>query len=575
MVSYTLCVGDPLKLYTHIKRGQFCGGYRWRAKETIKGSFFYIFVYTVQDMQKIISIKKLSFSFGERALFTDISFKCDDRDRLCILGENGTGKSTLLKIIAGEEQEAGTIEGGLIEKNSHIRFVYVPQEFEKASLELSVKDYVEQKAGVAFTKKVHTRASDLGFNLSKYEQALCGSLSGGQQKILALSVAFALNPDFILLDEPENHIDIVSRVVLIEMLQEYRGGLIFISHDRLIINAVANKVAELARGEIHISEGGYDEYVEEKMMRLGGLQRSYDAETKRIKQLQSSISILAQKAFRGKEISAYRAKKAELEQLKQSHKTNSRPDDKKTRIKIGSQESELHGGKLLCRVKKGTFKYPTSGLGVKSSGKADKGIDIFRDVDLEVRFGTHIVLLGRNGSGKSTFLKCLVEEEKLTSGDVEWVDGVKRAYFDQHAQFDPEATAVDVVMKKLNCFEVEARAALGAMRFNAEKMTTKTKSLSGGERMRLRFAIVFGHKPDFIILDEPTNHLDEVTWEILLFACKSASSTILLVSHDYEFIQEFLTDKDGEMKGMFWVIKDQAVVPRYKDLNDLLEEMEK
>ncbi len=513
-------------------------------------------------MQKVISIKKLSFSFGERVLFSDVSFRTDERDRLCILGENGTGKSTLLKIIAGETPEAGTIEGGMIEKQAHLRFVYVPQEFDKTYHETTVEDYIKQKAGDAFIKKVHSRAKELGFAINKYEKEKCGSLSGGQQKILALSVAFALNPDFILLDEPENHIDIVSRVILIEMLQEYRGGLIFISHDRLIINAVANKVAELAQGQIHVSEGGYDEYVENKRERIGGLQRAYDSETKRIRQLEAAMPILAQKAFRGKEIAAYRAKKAELEALKKAHKTSARPDDKKSKIKIGAQDSELHDGKLLCRVKKGTFKY--------EGGKAD----IFRGVDLEVRFGTHIVLLGRNGSGKSTFLKCLIEEQKLSDGSVEWVDGVKRAYFDQHAQFDPEATALDVVMKKLNCFEVEARAALGAMRFNAEKMTTKTKSLSGGERMRLRFAIVFGNKPDFIILDEPTNHLDETTWEILLFACRSAKSTILLVSHDYEFIQEFLGDEHGNMTGVFWVINNQEVNVRYKELNDLLEELE-
>lgn len=501
-------------------------------------------------MSKIISLKQVTYSYNETQILKGVSFKTTEKDRLCILGENGAGKSTLLKIIAGEIKP----ESGIIEKNSHIRTLYVPQEFEKEFMEISVAEYIEKKAGITLTKKVHTNAENIGFDIKKHEKDKCGSLSGGQQKILALSVAFAVSPDFMLLDEPENHIDIVSRMVLIEMLNDFRGGIIFISHDRLLIDALSSNVAEVANGQIHISEGNYDDYIEDKMARIGGMQRQYDAESKRIKQLESTVVILKQKAIRGKEISAYRRKLDELNELKAAHKESARPEDKKTKIKIRQQSSELHGGKLLCRMKDGAFRYPTSKK------------DIFRDMNLEVRFGTHIVLLGRNGAGKSTFLKCLMKELELSKGTIEWVDGVKKAYFDQHTQFDPNATALAVVMEHLNCFEVEGRAALGAMRFNADQMDTAIKSLSGGQRMRLRFAIVFGKKPDFIILDEPTNHLDEVTWEILLETCKNSKSTILLVSHDYEFIQGF-------NPGVFWMMKNQEVVPRYKDLSDLLEEM--
>ena len=199
-------------------------------------------------------------------------------------------------------------------------------------------------------------------------------------------------------------------------------------------------------------------------------------------------------------------------------------------------------------------------------------------MSLEVRTGTHIALLGRNGSGKSTFLKCLVGELPLGKGEVAWARvqtpesskapdrAVSFGYFDQHMQFEPDDKPIDVVMKKMNCFDTEARAALGAVRFDLPKMNTRIGDLSGGERMRLRFAIVFGQKPDFLILDEPTNHIDEVTWEILLDACKASKSTILLVSHDYEFIQEFNPQ-------IFWVINNQTVTPRYRELSELLEEM--
>lgn len=540
---------------------------------------------------KAINLKKIEYSYGERHVFSNVSLKCTEKERFCILGENGVGKSTLLKIMCGEiEADAGSIE-----KTGHIRAVYVPQEFSHESAKKTVAEYIESNVGVSLTKRVKSIALELGFDIEKAsgigalsevealntskekkegkkvsdkigdKPALCGSFSGGQQKILALAVALAGNPDFLLLDEPENHLDIVSRMILIEMLQEYRGGIVFISHDRLVIDSIATKIAELANGEVHVSEGGYDDYIEDKMARIGGMQRAFDAETKRIKQLENTIVILKQKAIRGKEISAYQRKLAELNELKKSHKENGRPEDKKSKIKIGQGGPGFHDGKLLARVEKLSFKYD------------DAKAYTFKDISLEIRTGTHIALLGRNGAGKSTFLKCLTGELPANGGTVTWATTydpqamvpekpVTFAYFDQHMSFDPERKPVDVVMEKLNCFDVEARAALGAMRFDLTRQQTAIGKLSGGERMRLRFAIVFGKKPDFLILDEPTNHIDEITWEVLLSACKLSKSTILLVSHDYEFIQEFKPE-------LFWVIGNQTVTPRWRDLNELLEEM--
>lgn len=527
---------------------------------------------------KYINLKKIEYAYGDRTIFSGVSLKCTENERLCILGENGAGKSTLLKILCGEIEA----DAGVVEKSGHIRAVYIPQEFPHGSTHKTVAEYINESIGVGLTKRVFSISKELGFDLEKLaprdgevdakaktatETApTCGSFSGGQQKILMLSVAFAGNPDFLLLDEPENHIDIVSRMVLIQMLQDYRGGVVFISHDRLLIDSIATKVAELAGGQVHISEGGYDDYIESKMERIGGMQRAFDTETKRIKQLQNTIVILKQKAIRGKEVSAYQRKLKELNELKAGHKDTGRPDDKKARVKIAQGGEGFHDGKLLMRTTKLGFKYP------------DAKAFTFKDVSLEVRSGSHIALLGRNGAGKSTFLKSLTGDLTPTEGAVTWAMGaydptsrvpekpVTFAYFDQHMQFDADANPVDVVMKKLNCFDVEARSALGAMRFDLKKMQTKIGSLSGGERMRLRFAIVFGQKPDFLILDEPTNHIDEVTWEVLLHSCKVSKSTILLVSHDYEFIQEFAPE-------LFWVIGNQTVTPRWKELGELLDEM--
>ncbi len=501
-------------------------------------------------MQKTISVKNLEYAIHEKPILQGVSFSCNEKERLCIFGENGAGKSTLLKIIAGSiESDAGTLE-----KQGHIRLLYVPQEFDQKYYEMTVEEYIKTEAGEAFFKKVETLSSTLGFNTERNKVKTCGSLSGGQQKIMALSVAFALRPDFIMLDEPENHLDIVSRKILISMLQEFKGGIIFISHDRLIIDSVATKIGELAAGEMHISEGDYDDYIEMKMKRIGGLQREFDKEAKRIRQLSANISILQQKAFRGKEVSAYKKAKEELESLKAAHKESGRPDDKKTKIRLAQTDEKLYNGKLICRIKDGMFKY--EGAKARTFGEAN----------LEVRSGNKIVLVGRNGSGKSTFLKCLTGELPLKSGEISWSSGVTWAYFDQHSKFSDDMTPVQIVKDKLNCGDMDAQAALGSMRFDLARMITLVKNLSGGERMRIRFAITFGKKPDFIILDEPTNHIDEVTWEILLHACTISKSSILLVTHDYEFINAFKPT-------VFWMIHDQKILERHKELDVLLDEM--
>lgn len=501
-------------------------------------------------MQKRISVKHIEYAINEKPILQGISFHCDEKERLCIFGENGAGKSTLLKIICDQI----TPDEGQVVKQGHIRFVYVPQEFDQAHKQSTVRDFIKTQAGDTLYKKVINYAEILGLKLEDHLEKLCGSLSGGQQKILVLSIAFSINPDFILLDEPENHLDIVSRLELVSLLQDFKGAIIFISHDRLLIDAVATKIGEIAGGKIHISEGGYDDYIQMKMERLGGLQRKFDTESKRISQLSSTIVILQQKAMRGKEVSAYRRAKEELEELKKAHKENGRPEDKKTKIKITGTDYQYHGGKLLVKIKDGMFKYDTAPA------------KTFDKVDLEIRTGDKIVLLGRNGSGKSTFLKCMTGDLALQTGSVTWADGISWAYFDQHAEFDPNETSIRIVANKLNCSDVEAQAALGAMKFDSARMSAPTKNLSGGERMRLRFAIVFGLKPDFILLDEPTNHIDEVTWEILLQACVNSKSSILLVTHDYEFIKAFNPT-------VFWMMNHQQVLSRHKELDELLEEM--
>jgi ATPase subunit of ABC transporter with duplicated ATPase domains len=502
-------------------------------------------------MIKTISLKNITQTFRERIVLDTATFKFAERERVCIVGENGAGKSTLLKIIAG------TIEptSGIVEHNGHIRCVYVAQEFDKSDKELTVDDYIMLHAGKSLYAKVYALGKQLGFSLEKVKGQTCGLISGGQQKILALSVGMASVPDFLLLDEPENHLDIVSRRALMRMLAAYKGGVLFVSHDRMMIDAVADKVAEVLQGKVYVSEGGYQDYLATKRLRIEGMQRQFDTESKRIKNLRENMGILQAKAFRGKDVAKYHQRKEELEELAQKHRESPRPDDRKTKITLKQGADGYYDGRLLCRVSDISFAYPGA-----------KG-DVFRNTSLDIRSGTHIVLVGRNGSGKSTFLKCLTGVLKPSNGEVSWQPDVTHAYFDQHAEFDPALTPLEVVQEGLHCDPKRGRAVLGQMKFVPEKMETAIGMLSGGERMRVRFALVFGSNPDFILLDEPTNHLDEITWEILLAACNNSPSTILLVTHDHEFINE-LTEKS------FWVIDNQTIKERHVDLEEIIAELE-
>lgn len=500
-------------------------------------------------MIKTISLKNISQAYAERPVLDGVGFTFTQLQKICVVGDNGAGKSTLLRIIAGEIEP----DAGAIDKNAHIRCQYVAQEFDPSDQDLTIHQYIEKHAGISLVKKAGTLADALGFPL-KGGDKVCRLLSGGQQKILALSTAIAAQPDFLLLDEPENHLDIVSRLELIGMLQESKSGILFISHDRLMIDALADSVAEVSRGKVYLSEGGYEDYIESRLGRIEGLARAYDVETKRIKRLEETVVILGQKAFRGKETAAYHRYKDELEELKAKHKESGRPDDSRTRINLRGGNTSLHSGKLLCRVDKAGFAYP----------EAHK--HTFKNVNLELRTGSHVVLLGRNGSGKSTFLRCLVGKLPLSEGTVTWTPGLKVAYFDQHTVFDASRTPLDIIMKELASDKEGARAALGGMKFTTEEMDTALENLSGGQRMRLRFALVFNSKPDFLLLDEPTNHLDEVTWQILLDACNASKSTILLVTHDHEFIE-------GLESKLFWVLQGGSIHERHKSLPELIEEL--
>ncbi|MEK7063175.1 MAG: ATP-binding cassette domain-containing protein, partial [Patescibacteria group bacterium] len=216
-------------------------------------------------------------------------------------------------------------------------------------------------------------------------------------------------------------------------------------------------------------------------------------------------------------------------------------------------KSDLHNTKLLVKAEDVSYGY---------SGKHP----LFKKLSFEIRVGGHIVLLGRNGSGKSTLLKLMQGKLKPDTGAITWAPGIKVHYFDQHMAFDPNMSPREVVEDHYGCSVQDARAILGKVKFDLDRMERKLESLSGGERMRLKFAIVFGMNPDVIVLDEPTNHVDITTWDILLEQCNATKATLILVTHDEEFIEK-LNNK------LFFVLSRSEFSVRHKALDVLLEEL--
>lgn len=288
-------------------------------------------------MPKNISIKNLSVVFPDKVVLDEVSLGVVVPEKICVVGENGAGKSTLLKVIAGahEPSDRQVIIG------KGVQTFYMPQEFPTVDFSKTVEEFIKTNTTPALFNKVLIFSEQIGLKLTPILNQECRLLSGGQQKILSLATALANNPDFLLLDEPENHLDIVARQELMALLSEYKNSIIFISHDRSLMNTIAEKVIEISKGELFVSEGGYESYLTSRQNRIGSLQRTFDSEEKRIKQLEKALIVLGKKAFRGKDVALYNARKRELEAIKQAHKTTPRARDEFTKIKLRDTKSRL------------------------------------------------------------------------------------------------------------------------------------------------------------------------------------------------------------------------------------------
>ena len=547
----------------------------------------------------VLTVQNLHKAFGGNVVLKDVSLTLQDRQRMGLVGVNGCGKTTLLRILAGLEQP----DGGSLSLMKGLRVGYMEQQYQvhgdstvfeemravyepvfameeklralesqmAAADETTLKrlgdsyarlnDTFEKADGYAWKSLINGVLSGLGFAREQYDQP-ARLLSGGELTRLCLAKLLLQKPDLLLLDEPTNHLDLEALNWLENYLSDYKGTLLVVSHDRYFLDHVCTHVTELLLGTAEQYEGNYSSYMKERAERFEIRMRAWEQQQKLIAREEAIIA--RYKSFnREKSIKAAESREKRLEKIERLE----RPEDEhQVRFRF---EAKRRTGDDVVTIR--DFK--------KSFGERT----LFDHVNLSLRAGDRVALLGPNGIGKSTLLKCLMGEETPDGGFVRWGANVDTGYYDQKQEsLHEEKTVLDEVWDAFPRMEQsEVRGALGLFLFTGEDVFMPIHTLSGGEKGRVALTKLMLRKDNFLLLDEPTNHLDMDSREVLEDALENFTGTILAVSHDRYFINRFATkvavlSEDGikEYLGNFddyqarlqWEMAQQGQDPRLAEM---------
>ena len=527
----------------------------------------------------LINFSKVSKDFGGNPIFRDIDLEIMEGERIGLVGENGGGKSTLFKLLAGID----TPTDGVISRRRNLTIGYLAQEadpgqshktvFEAVSevtqelvdlpfllsqLEARMADpevvadtdlmteildeygkaqeRFEALGGYTLEHKVEAVLHGLGFGPAWYDQEV-GLLSGGEKKLVNLARILIKEPDLLLLDEPDNHLDLEAKVWLDQYIQNYPGTVLIISHDRQLLDYVAKKIFELEDGKISVYAGNYSYYFEERQRRLLKQYELYILQRDEIKRLEAS-----------------------MRQLKGWSKVNdkfaTRAEDMTKRIERARQESVDRP--ILIRDKiKVNLDPDRSGKKVLEVEGISKSFDdhiLFEPFDFTVLYGERVGIVGANGSGKTTLLKSMMEMIPADTGSVKIGASVVVGYYAQEQETLPfDSTALDFVRRIKPMNEPQAISFLHGLLFSFEDIHTPIGRLSGGEKSRLQMARLMLNEANFLLLDEPTNNLDMASIEVLEAALQEFEGTILTVSHDRYFLDKIVNkivslEEDGRVR---------------------------
>ncbi len=502
-----------------------------------------------------ISVKNLTkfFVIGEN-LLSGLSFDVQAGERVAILGRNGCGKTTLFKILTGEmEYDDGEVyvnpnkrlglisqiprfpEGYTVEdvlRSAYGPLLRIRQRMEQLSLKMAegadgelMREYngLENRflSGGGYDMEVDLEkvCNGLGITPSQRSQ-LFSSLSGGEKTRMNLARLILEKTDILLLDEPTNHLDLRSVEWLESYIKSFKGTVLAISHDRYFLDRVADRVIEITEGRGEFYAGNYSFYIEEKQNRFNLQLKQYEQEQAKLKQLGYTVERMKGWGINNRTL--YRRAMSIQHRMERIQKTEKPKTEKTMKATFGEKE---FAGDLVFETKS-----LEKSFGVRT---------LFANVNLHVKGGERIAILGDNGTGKSTFLKCLLGEEDC-KGKLRFGPTVKWGYLPQIIHFaHPERTLYDTMLYEKNCTPQTARDRLGAFLFQGEDVFKKVGELSGGEQSRLRLCMLMDEKINLLILDEPTNHLDIASREWVEAAIEEFDGVLLFVSHDRYFIEKF------------------------------------
>ena len=514
-----------------------------------------------------IQVKNLTkfFVIGEN-LLESLSFEIQEGECVAILGRNGCGKTTLFKILTGEmDYDEGEVfvnpnkRLGLISQiprfpagftvEDVLRSAYreiesVKRKMEELEQQMSLGASGEQlreydalanrfQAGGGYEMDVEVDkiCNGLGITAEQRTQAF-DSLSGGEKTRMNLARLLLEKTDILLLDEPTNHLDLRSVEWLESYINSFKGTVLAISHDRYFLDQVADRVIEIVDGHGEFYSGNYSFYMDEKQARFNLQLKQYEQEQAKLKQLGYTVERMKGWGINNRTL--YRRAMSIQHRMERIEKTK-RPTKEKT-MKATFGEKDFSGDVV--------FK-------MKNVSKAFGERTLFSGVELNVEGGERIALLGDNGTGKSTFIKCLLGEEDC-QGKIQFGPTVKWGYLPQIIHFDhPERSLYDTMLYEKNCTPQAARDRLGAFLFQGEEVFKSVGNLSGGEQSRLRLCMLMDEKINLLILDEPTNHLDIASREWIEAAIEEFEGVLLFVSHDRYFIEKFAE--------RIWLLEDGVI----------------
>jgi ATPase subunit of ABC transporter with duplicated ATPase domains len=503
----------------------------------------------------VISASNLSIQFGAKPLFENVSASFGNRNRYGLIGANGCGKSTLMKILAGElEPTTGNVS---VEPNARVgqlsqdqfafeehrvldvvmmgyaEFWKVMQERDRiySQAEMSDEDGIRvADLEVEFAEmdgySAESRAGELlegiGIPVSQHHGPMSAVAPGWKLRVLLAQALFS-DPDVLLLDEPTNNLDINTIRWLEEFLDASKSTMVIISHDRHFLNSVCTHMADLDYGRLQIFPGNYDEYMTAATQARERMYSDNAKKKAKMAELQAFVSRFSANASKAKQATS-RARQLEKIQLED--------------IKPSSRVSPY----IRFDVEK-----PLRRLAVEVNGLSkafDEG-PLFEDLDLSIEAGSRVAILGANGIGKTTLLRCLLNEIDVDSGDIKWSENAKTGYFaqDNAPEFENDVSLFDWITQwqPPGAPEQLLRATLGRMLFSKDDSEKSVKVVSGGEQRRLMFGKLALQQPNVIVMDEPTNHLDMESIEALNLALENYAGTLLFVSHDRDFVSSLAT----------------------------------